>query len=164
MIQLYKLANQYQQKLYSMLDNEDFSLDYIDEQLSDLTDEIKVKIKNVGAFILNLKAEHDATAEAAKRMKLRADSLKKTHDSLVNYLIDNIVKTDIKEIKCDEFLIKLADCPESLVVSDERMIPDIYLNAKIVKTLDKKAIKEAISSGENIPGCYIEKNKRLIIK
>ena len=53
---------------------------------------------------------------------------------------------------------------ESVNITDESKIPEKYYQEKIVKTIIKTAIKDAIASGEIVPGAEILKKTSVTIK
>lgn len=53
---------------------------------------------------------------------------------------------------------------ESVEIEDERLIPTDFTESKVVTTISKTKIKEAIKRGENVQGAKLVSNKNLQIK
>jgi hypothetical protein len=53
---------------------------------------------------------------------------------------------------------------ESLVVVDEKDVPEEFMKTKEVKQVDKTALKKAIKDGLTVEGVYIERKSNLQLK
>lgn len=53
---------------------------------------------------------------------------------------------------------------EQTVIDNEFELPEQFINVKEVRTPNKTAIKEAIKSGEEVPGAHLERKKNIQIK
>jgi hypothetical protein len=73
-------------------------------------------------------------------------------------------RTGITKIACPYFELAIVNNPVSVVVDDEQNLPSDYITVKTVKSPNKKAIKEAIDSGEDVPGAHLTRTTRLRIK
>lgn len=165
-ISLYQLSTDYKTALNDLLFCEEaHEAEVLNQKLLALQGDIETKSINIAAFFLNLEAEAMLVKEAAKKMRERAKSLKSKVDKLKDYLMFHMEQYGITEIKCPEFLIKLADCPWSLNVIDETAIPPEFFAERTIRELNKAMLKEHMKqTGECIDGATLERKKRLIIK
>lgn len=89
-----------------------------------------------------------------KRNKTINDRLKNTLVGAVNLFGDFVVGTV-------EFGTRKST---SVVIDDESKLSKKFKIRKVVETPDKKAIKDALSGGKNVPGAHLSENKSLKIK
>lgn len=158
---LYDIAEEYKQA-FDALSEMDLDDSVFEDTLSGISAEFEAKALNVAAFIGNLEAEANAIKEAEKRMADRRKSMESKADRLKKYLKENMEKVDSKSISGVYFKLSIKNNPPSVVIDGE--CPDDYATIKEAKTPDKKKIKEAIDSGEDIGFAHIEKSTRLEIK
>lgn len=161
---LYQLANDYKQ-LATLQDNEDIPDEVIRDTLESLTGEIQAKAVNVVKFTRNLESTADAIEEAAKAMQARANRIRRRTDAIREYLLRNMIATDITKIECDEFVIAVRDNPPAVKFVNETDIPARFMVQQPVPPPkpDKTAIKKAIQAGEAVAGCWLEQGKSLRI-
>lgn len=154
-LKLYEISNKYQIELddpsgYGFLDS--------------IEDELNIKAVNVAAYIKNLEAELSAIENAITDMKNRESVTYKKICSLKEYLLFNLNKCEIKEIKSAQFDIKVKKCPASVVIINDSIIDDEYKSIKEVTSIDKNKIKNDILNGVIVDGAEIVYNTRLEIK
>ena len=94
---LYEYTEQYKQALTTLNDS-DLPIEAIQDTLEGMKGEIKLKGKDVGAFIKNLEEDATAIKEAEKKMMARRKAIEAKTEWLRNYLVNNMVETGIKSI------------------------------------------------------------------
>lgn len=161
-------------KLYEITDNYLATIDglEIDEETGEITNvaahfpmqEFKDKAINVSKYINNLQAEANAIREAEEQMYRRRKRLERNHESLKEYLRNEMQRADITEISCPYFEIKRKKGLVSVDVIDESLLPSKFKAVKITESPDKTAIKKAIEAGEDVPGAKLVRKERLEIK
>jgi len=94
----------------------------------------------------------------------RLQAMKKSNANLIDRLSDNLL-TAVKVF--GEFTIgtqKFGTRKSSqVIVEDVNSLPKEYKTIKVTEAADKKALKEALQSGEEIEGVYIQENLNLKI-
>jgi len=94
----------------------------------------------------------------------RLTALKKRNNNLVDRLKENILNAvnlfGTIETKFNKFSIRKSESVEVLEVNE---LPKEYKVVKVTEQADKKAIKEALKNGKQIPGCSILTNSNLKI-
>lgn len=149
-------------------------LECIDPETGEITDldklqqlglELQDKVKNIGLYIINLRADIKALKEQEDKFKARRKTLENKVENLSQYLESNI---DGKAFKFDEFTIthrasasvEIKDkCAFDLFAMEH---PEYLLETEIKP--DKASIKLAIANGESIPGCEIVTKQNMQIK
>ena len=167
MANLYDISTQ-----YLAIANQLAELDIDDRTLEDtLSGEswpVEEKIRAVSAVILNLQAEADMVKGAAERIVKRAKALQSRADALHDYLLINMQRTGITEIKALDGTFKAKFYPErdvSVVIDDLDKLPADYLREIPARyEPDKVLIKKALNDGHDVQGAHLVKNDRLEIK
>lgn len=129
------------------------------EAFEQLQMEREQKIENVALWIKNLAAEAKALREEEKAFAERRKRAENKAESLKRYL-DSILQGEA--VKTTKFAVSYRKS-EQAIVDDLLKIPEEYLKYKD-PDVDKTAIKAAIKSGAEIPGCHIETVNNISIK
>lgn len=164
-ISLYVLADEYQQAAAQLAD-----LDMPDEVVADTLESLQFPIEqkatNVAMFVRNLEATAEAIKAAEVEMAKRRKALESRAANVREYLKVNMLRTGITKIECPLFKISVRDNPASVRVIDESVIPSQFMRQPDPPppSPDKKAIGEALKSGDDVPGCVLERGNRLEIK
>lgn len=133
------------------------------EQIENLQMSFESKVENIGRWIKNLLSDAEAIKLEEKRLAARRKAFESKAESLKNYLsvcmsgkTFNSPTIQIAwrnstsvDVNLDE-LMKYDDCDSYLKYTDP--------------TPDKMAIKNAIKSGKEIPGCSIVSKENMQIK
>ena len=140
---------------------DDSAIDF--KQLNELKEERQTKLENITLYIKECEAEAKALKEEYDKLKQRADTATRKADSLRKYLTDSLINNG----ETDGF--STARCKVSFRKSESVEVPDIeYLDNKfkienISYSPDKKAIKAAIKSGEDVCGAFLKENYNIQI-
>jgi hypothetical protein len=115
-------------------------------------------IRNLESFADAVKAEADAMADRAKRVRNRADAVKK-------YLHQCMNLAGVQKIEHPQFTISVRKNPESVQIDGVDLIPADYMREIPAKSEpDKTLIKKAIKDGFNVPGASLVRGESLQIK
>lgn len=162
-MRLYEIADQYQFLLKDLCDEE---TGVVNEaalaRLQALTDPLETKCINITRMFKQIDAEREAIEKERKAMAAREKTLKNQVDSLKNYLLSNMDRCAIDEIKCPQFVIKLQNNPPAVDPYDKSIIPDAY--KKISIEYDIQKIKEDLKNGVAIPGARLVQGKSIRIR
>lgn len=135
----------------------------LEQALSITQDELQTKAINYGFVIRESEGNVSIINEEIKRLT----ALKKSEERKVERLKESIsnAMTLFGVEKVESPVLKLSfRASESVEVVNESQLPDEYFTTKIVKSVDKKKIKDAISNGETVEGAVLKKNNNLQIK
>lgn len=162
-MRLYELANQYQFLLSDLYDDETGAVRVTAlDQLHNLNEPIETKCINVVKVFKDLEAEAKAIEVERKAMAAREKALKSQVDSLKEYLRFNMERCEINEIKCPQFVIKLANNPPAVDIECENLIPDEYKKVKI--EFDLAHMRDDMKNGVVIPGANLIQRKSVRIR
>lgn len=161
---LFALADEYLELAKVLSDEQDMPNEIIDEILDAYSGELDTKFWQVSAMVLQFEGEAEMVRTVEKRIVARRKNLEGRADWLRNYLLVNMIRTGINELASPEFVVKVCDNPPKVILDDEDAIPDDYKEEETVVTIRKDVLRRAmLDDGEIIPGCHLEKGKRLKI-
>jgi hypothetical protein len=157
---LYEITAEYENLLWMMEENElpDEELITLLEEVADLFDQ---KATNITGLFLNMEAESKNIKEAEAKMKKRRDSLDRKSKSLREYLLNSMIMLEIQTVKTPQFHVKIRNNPVSVNILSEAILPDDFKEEMSTIRIDKTSIKEAIKSGNPVPGAVLTQSQRL---
>jgi hypothetical protein len=111
----------------------------------------------------NLNADTSAIDAEIERLKARKQVILNRQKSLRDYLLHNMEAAGITKIECPLFTASLRKGVESVEIKNESLLPDEFVSVEVVTKPDKKAIKQAIQSGQEVPGASIKSGATTIV-
>ena len=165
MTQLYKIAGELSQaiEMYNSVESDDDLL-RVEKMLNDITLTLKDKALSVGHHIIDMRLDIDKVGVEIGRLVSIRDGLKKKEEWLNNYLMANMEAVSETKIESPTLNLKIKENPPSVNILDEGKIPANYITEKVVKSVDKKAIKASWDAGVGVDGTEVIRKKRLEIK
>ena len=164
-LSLYELSSTYLKALDDLTDPElDLPLEVVNDTLETLGDEMETKAINVTKFMRNMEATANAIKEAETQMAKRRKALENRIKWMKDYLKGSMEHTGITKIECPYFKLSIQKNPVSVNILNEAKIPTQFKEQVISWKIDKTAIKNAIKSGETIPGAELLNGTRLVIR
>jgi hypothetical protein len=163
-MKLYQLADEYQQAL-EVLDDPELPEEVVRDTLEALQGGLVQKGQAVAAYALNLSAEIEVLKAHEKRVAAKRKALEGREEWLRGYLKSNMERCGINEIKAIDgtFTAKLGKGRPSVVIDDDKLIPDDSEFVRWKREVDKTAIAAAIKSGQEVPGAHLETRPTLRI-
>src|SRR5690554_4618189 len=141
MAKLYELAESYEM-LLDMIDNQDISVEDVQDTLEALEDSIGEKLENIVKIIRMTEGNIELFKAEEKRIQARRRTMENKVDSLKNYMQSTMIRLGMKKVETGTFKIRLQKNPDNISILDESKIPkDFYVEQE--PKLDKTAIKEA---------------------
>ena len=163
-MKLYEIAEQYKAFLELVQDTDnDLSMDdvVVTDTLEAIEGEFEVKAVNTACVLKTLQAEADAIEAAMQSMIARKKALETRANGLKSYLLHNMQAMGLQKIKHPYFNISVNKSPESVFIENKSLIGEEY--KKVVVTIDKTLIKEALKAGKAVPGCALARGEHLRI-
>jgi len=81
-----------------------------------------------------------------------------------DYLKGSMEHTGITKIECPYFKLSIQKNPVSVIITNEKLIPEQFKEQVISWKIDKTAIKNCLKAGEAITGAKLINGTRLAIK
>ena len=129
------------------------------EKLSLLKMERSEKIRNIALWVKNLKADAMALTEEKAAFYKRQKAAETKAAPLESYLANVL---DGEKVKGTEFSIGWRKS-KAVTITDETKLPETFLIAQPPK-VDKTAIRNALTCGEDVPGAELIENMNIQIK
>lgn len=158
---LYEIGEVYQNVIslaeMGELDDETLSitLGQIEDELETKADSYKVVIDRLSADAEMFKAEEKRLQDKRKRLERNIGQMKKNLEEAMRLQGKSKIKTNL-------FSFSIQKNPPSVVIFDESAIGEAYKTYSV--SFDKKAIKEALKAGEEVPGAKLEQSESLRIR
>jgi hypothetical protein len=147
-----------------MSSDPDVEPDFVMDTIEGIQGEIKEKIHSLAKVLKNLKALEAAISKEIDSMLDRRDSTRAGISRIESYMALAMQSVGDKTIEYNEFRVVLINNPSKVVVDAFAVIPTEYLSEQVQYVPNKKAIRQAILDGKNIPFASLEKSTRVSIK
>ncbi|WP_144933982.1 siphovirus Gp157 family protein [Pseudomonas alabamensis] len=159
MSSLYELTGQFKE-LAVLMDGADEDLAIaVRDTLGAIEAEFNDKALAVSRVILNMDGDVEAVDAEIARLEERKRLLPNRKNQIIEYLRENMEAAQITKISCPLFTITLAKGRNSVVVDDEKLLPDDLVSVKVTTTPNKKAIADQLKAGKEIKGARLERGK-----
>lgn len=175
---LYELTGQYLQ-LQQMLDVDQTDMSpeeaaayqqAVKDTMEALTGEIEEQADNLACIVKDLKAQADALKNEADRLSKRAQVKASKAKSLTEYLYSQMALTGNRKIETPRNVLTVKKTPAAVKVHDETAFwawanlgNDDFIRLAAPE-MDKKAVREALKAGQEIPGVTLESGETLSIQ
>lgn len=165
---LYEIATEYRQAADTLAEL-DLDEQTVADTLESISGDLMTKGQNVAFVIRNLEAAAQQISVAVEAMNARAQAIEKRAERIREYLLQNMLMAGMQKMDCPYFKLTVRENPPKVVIDDERQIPAAYMTDPALPPPppakpDKKLIAQAIKDGFDVPGCRLERGKRLEIK
>jgi len=164
---LYQLTGE-RLALQSHLEALDFDEQTIADTLEGASTELTAKIEDYGFVLRNMDAFAEAMLAEEVRMTTRRLAHEKRIQAIKDWLLQNMIACNITKIECAAFTIKAVVNPASVDVFDAAQIPAEFMRTPEPKppiaAPDKRAILDAMKTGQAVAGCSIKHTQKLVIK
>lgn len=141
------------------------------DTLDSLEGEIEEKVESLACYQKELIARAAAISAERKKLELREKREANKAKSIASYLLDIMARINRRKIETPKAVLSVSDGRESVKVADEQALiswaqengRNDLLNYKQPE-ISKKAVKAALSNGEDVPYASIEKKPSITIK
>lgn len=160
---LYALTERYQILQNLLVDGE------VDEQtlkdtMASVEGDITQKVDNCAAVMRSLELEADAYRIEEVRLAERRKVLEANRDRLKRYVQFELESVGIDKCKGARFYVTIQNNPWKVNISDEAAVPADYWREVLERSLDKKAVLEALKAGDSVPGATMTQERSLRVK
>lgn len=158
-MELYKIR----ETIKAMFDLADETGEISDETftaLGDLKLAEEEKLESIGLLIKNWTADREAIMNEEAALKMRKEILARKIDRLKKYVVTHMLETKQSKFESPKVVLSLRES-RAIEIVDETLIPDAYCEYDTVKKISKRAIADAIKSGNEVAGAVIRINSNL---
>lgn len=154
------LANDFA-KLQELLEtSDDLTPEMIADTLEGLGGELADKLDAVYSHVRNIEGLAKTCDEEAKRLAARKKSFDGKAKSLRGYVLQCLLASGQDKLKTAKNTFTARKGSASVVIDDFDALPDELVTVQTQIEPDKKAIKEALENGVDVPGAHIEIGER----
>jgi len=145
------------------------AMDDIDEQtlmdtLESLEMEFTEKASNIARWVRDLEGDSEKIDAEIARLRSKKSAVDRKVESLKEYVRSTMIASGRTKIDDGVNTWRTQNNPPSVVVDSEESIPLCYYTEKVVRNLDKNAIKQAIVAGCEIPGAHLAQTVGIRLK
>lgn len=170
-LSLWQLTSEHQSLIDQLYDSETGELnEIVQKKIDENFPAIENKCISITNYIRKLEHEEIEVEALLDRLMAEAKTRKKAYqnkiEKLNNYLISNMERSGIKEIKCPFFTIKFQQNTYTTDIININEIPERFIKevVKVEIKADKNAIKqEVLLTGKQIDGANVQVTKRIKI-
>ena len=161
----YALVEQFNAVLDGMLvvDKDTGEILWTKENLDQLQMVMAEKFRRCSIYGKNQHAQAEFYRNEAKRLTEIAKVYDKKSKAIEDYMYACLQECG-GEIHGNGVTARIRKCPASVQVLDEESIPPEFWREKVTRTVDKAAIKEALKTGFEVPGCALVQNEKVEVK
>lgn len=141
------------------------------DTLEGIEGEFNAKAENIGVYIKQLKAEKEAIDAEIKSLRTRSAAKERQMDSLKDYLINCMDEMQLAKIDQPRAKISIRNNAESAQILDEKALIEWAqthdrddLLTYHTPDVSKTAVKNAIKSGEEIPGASVGRSRSVVVR
>lgn len=164
MSSLYNIQEEYQYIL-QMLEANEGELTEADEEALLLNDKnFEEKAKSYRAMIFKWKADINAAKEESERIA----AFKKNRENSIQRLTESLDQAmrhrGLTKLDMGLFGKISYRSSKKVIITNEDLLTEDWVNIKETRTPDKKAIGDALKKGLDVEGAYLEENSNIQIK
>ena len=164
-ISLYELTSEYEQLLLLAEDAVDpDEQQALADTLEGLEGELEQKLLNCAAVVRSLAATEAAIGAEVDRLQKRQATAGNSILRLKDYMLQSMQRAELKRVADARFTVWTQKSPVSVQIADEDALLSPFVTIKTTRSPDKKAIREAIEAGQDVPGCCLERTDGLRIR
>jgi len=162
MSNLYELNDNIRQ-LQAIYEAGEIPEDAFNDTLEALNMEREEAIENICKWRTNILADIEGYKTEIERLTNRKKAAENLIKRLQNYILSSLSAAGQKKLKAGTFTVSIVKSAPALKIYDESLIPKTYYVPQPDK-LDHAAIKEAIKSGQKVPGAELVQGEHLNIR
>ncbi|NHB89821.1 siphovirus Gp157 family protein [Photorhabdus tasmaniensis] len=153
------LAADYE-KLQQLVETGEFSPEDIAYTLESIECAISDKLDAIMIHVRNIEGQAKILADESKRLTDRKKLFERQVKNLKKYALDCLLKAGMDSLRTTKNTFTARKGIINVIIDDESKLPDELVDVQTITAPDKKAIKEAIENGINVPGAHIEVGQR----
>lgn len=161
---LYEIAHQFRADAEKLADL-DLDPQTLIDTIEAMSGDLETKVQNTLFVARNLESTADAIDAAAAAMTARSKAIKARSGVLRKGVFDAMLFTGVQKIEGPYFKLTIQNNPAAVDIFDAAMVPAEFMTAPVAPAPapDKTAIKLAIKSGIEVPGCRMTAGQRLVV-
>ena len=157
---LYVLSESYNNVL-ELLGDESIPEEAIKTALEEIDGDIEMKVSNGIGLLKSMQYRVEAVQNEIKRLTAYKKAIEKRIETVEGVYMDGMKRMGKSSVSTSRGDMKIRKNPQSVVLTDESLIPEVFKKQKIDIVTDKTAVKEALKKGEEVAGAILVQKERL---
>jgi uncharacterized protein YktA (UPF0223 family) len=126
----------------------------------------ETKIENAALMAKNLNAQAAAIKAEEEKLAKRRKAIEEKAEGVKRYLIAALTREDgtSEKFTTARAAVTIKLNPAKVVISDEKLLPEVFFREIIDRKPDRAQIKEVLSRGIEVPGAALERGRSVMIK
>jgi hypothetical protein len=122
------------------------------------------KVDDFCRFLAHLEAQAEFAAHEIERLQKRKTGFLKTSERLEQYAIRVMESLEVRKLDGHTARMSLRTNQPAVEIDNQDLVPALYKTIKQEISIDKRAIKRAIDSGEPVPGAHLREPSISLIR
>lgn len=125
----------------------------------------ETKIENAAMMVKNLSAEAAAIKAEEEKLAKRRKAIENKADDVKQFLIRALTREDgtSEKFRTARAAVTVKLNPAKVIISDEKLLPEVFFREIIDRKPDRAQIKEVLSRGIEVPGAALERGRSVMI-
>ena len=125
----------------------------------------ETKIENAAMMVKNLSAEAAAIKAEEEKLAKRRKAIENKAEDVKQFLIRALTREDgtSEKFRTARTTVTVKMNPAKVIISDEKLLPEVFFREIIDRKPDKEQIKEVLSRGIEVPGAALERGRCVMI-
>lgn len=125
----------------------------------------ETKIENAAMMVKNLSAEAAAIKAEEEKLAKRRKAIENKAEDVKQFLIRALTREDgtSEKFRTARAAVTVKLNPAKVIISDEKLLPEVFFREIIDRKPDKEQIKEVLSRGIEVPGAALERGRSVMI-
>lgn len=160
---LYDLTGNYA-SLLELAEDGTIDPEVLQDTMDSIVDGLEDKAVGYVKVVKQIEADAAEAKAEAQRLSERATSYERNAKMMRQKLADSMAETNQTRFKTPLFTIYTRKTTSVITPDDPKQLPPDYLKAKTSYTPDKKAIKDALQDGKEVPNARLVEKVSLGVK
>jgi len=113
------------------------------------------KVDDFARFLAHLESQTELAEREIERLRARRRRFTALQERLQQYAVRVMQSADLKYLEGDTARLSLRHNPPAVEITDEARVPAEFKTIQQTIACDKRAIKRAIDSGDEVPGAEL---------
>lgn len=146
----------------AMMEDEELDAQVVEDTLESLEDTLEGKVESLSFIYRQMGADAEFYKAEEERLSKKRKVIEARRERLKQYLAEQLEIAGRDEVKTATAKVVFQVNPPSVYIEDEEKIPPLYV--RYVRSVDKKALLQALKNGEAIEGAALHREKSLRVK
>lgn len=126
--------------------------------------ELDDKLINISKLVRSMNAEADAIQLEILRLRTQKERMEKRIESLLEYARNAMITTHKTNVSDGISGFRIQKNPPKVEIINDELVPLCYYKEKVIRDVDKNAIKQAITGGFTVPGVVLKQDEAIRLK